>query len=136
MHNIFDLNEMDLEQVRGIAKELGLHVSKKMEKKDIAYMILDKEAAMNALTPAEKPRRGRPRKQQPQTEKDNKEIRRQENGTESQPVQEKKTRGRKPSRTVEETPAADEVKTESQTETAQPQDMPVRKRRGRKSAET
>ena len=63
MHNIFDLNEMDLEQVRGIAKELGIHVTKKMEKKDIAYMILDKEAAINAHNTPEKPKRGRPRKQ-------------------------------------------------------------------------
>ena len=33
MHNIFDLNEMDLEQVRAVAKELGIHVTKKMEKR-------------------------------------------------------------------------------------------------------
>ena len=39
MHNIFDLNEMDIEQVRSIAKELGIHINKKMEKKDIAYLI-------------------------------------------------------------------------------------------------
>ena len=63
MHNIFDLNDMDLEQVRNIAKELGVHVNKKMEKKDIAYMILDKEASINAQTEPEKPKRGRPKKQ-------------------------------------------------------------------------
>ena len=63
MHNIFDLNDMDLEQVRNIAKELGVHVNKKMEKKDIAYMILDKEAAINAQSAPEKPKRGRPKKQ-------------------------------------------------------------------------
>ena len=58
MHNIFDLNEMDIEQVRSIAKELGIHINKKMEKKDIAYLILDKEAAINAHTPqAEKPKK-------------------------------------------------------------------------------
>ena len=66
MHNIFDLNEMDLEQVRSIAKELGIHVTKKMEKKDISYLILDKEAAINAHSAPEKPekkKRGRPKKQ-------------------------------------------------------------------------
>ena len=67
MHNIFDLNEMDLEQVRAIANELGIHVGKKMEKKDIAYMILDKEAALNAQNAPEKPKRGRPKKQKVQT---------------------------------------------------------------------
>ena len=66
MHNIFDLNEMDLEQIRAIADELGIHVGKKMEKKDIAYMILDKEAALNAQNAPEKPKRGRPKKQKTQ----------------------------------------------------------------------
>ena len=76
MHNIFDLNEMDLEQVRAIANELGIHVGKKMEKKDIAYMILDKEAALNAQNAPEKPKRGRPKKQKVQREND-----RTENGS-------------------------------------------------------
>ena len=62
MHTIFDLNEMELEQVRELAKELKIHTTKKMDKKEISYLILDKEAAINAHTAPEKPKRGRPKK--------------------------------------------------------------------------
>ena len=31
MHTIFDLNEMELEQVRELAKELKIHTTKKMD---------------------------------------------------------------------------------------------------------
>ena len=34
MHTIFDLNEMELEQVRELAKELKIHTTKKMDKKE------------------------------------------------------------------------------------------------------
>ncbi len=62
MHTIFDLNEMELEQVRELAKELKIHITKKMDKKEISYLILDKEAAINAHNEPAKPKRGRPRK--------------------------------------------------------------------------
>ncbi len=153
MHNIFDLNEMDLEQVRDIAKELGIHINKKMEKKDIAYLILDKEAAINAQTAPEKPKRGRPRKQQPQNapvtaeDTDRTADRKTAKDTtgQAQPTQpveeqapEKKTRGRRgPKKRAEEqandTPAVQtEVKEEAREQPAQ---MTGKKRNTRKVAE-
>lgn len=65
MHNIFDLKEMDMDQLRSLASELEVKGSKRMEKDDLVYAILDKEAEQNAKNAAqEKPakRRGRPKK--------------------------------------------------------------------------
>ena len=108
MHNIFDLNEMDLEQVRAIANELGIHVGKKMEKKDIAYMILDKEAALNAQNAPEKPKRGRPKKQKAQAVTEG-EAGNQKEASEDQQNTIKKSKGRKPAKTeaAQDAPAAD-----------------------------
>ena len=65
MHNIFDLKEMDTDRLRSLASELDVKGFKKMEKDDLVYAILDKEAEQNAKNagpdkPAKK--RGRPRK--------------------------------------------------------------------------
>ena len=116
MHNIFDLNEMDLEQVRSIAKELGIHVTKKMEKKDISYLILDKEAAINAHSAPEKPekkKRGRPKKQPSNPEEAAKAAAPQQNAAPAeenrQPAPAK--RGRK-KKTAEESAAKSETKNE------------------------
>ena len=136
MHNIFDLNEMDIEQVRSIAKELGIHINKKMEKKDIAYLILDKEAAINAHTPqAEKPKRGRPRKQpvqpaQAEVPAQDKEAAGQAAAQNEQAVQEKTRKKRGPRKRQDETPAEGAAQS---TETAQSQDTQAAsgKRRGR-----
>ena len=65
MHKIFDLKEMDIEQLRTIASELEVKGFKRMEKDDLVYAILDEEARKNALNAPDKPerpRRGRPRK--------------------------------------------------------------------------
>ena len=65
MHKIFDLKEMDIEQLRALAGELEIKGFKKMEKDDLVYAILDEEARKNALNAPERPeraRRGRPRK--------------------------------------------------------------------------
>lgn len=136
MHNIFDLNEMDIEQVRSIAKELGIHINKKMEKKDIAYLILDKEAAINAHTPqAEKPKRGRPRKQpvqpaQAEVSAQDKEAAGQAAAQNEQSAQEKTRKKRGPRKRQDETPAEGAALS---TETAQSQDTQAAsgKRRGR-----
>ena len=136
MHNIFDLNEMDIEQVRSIAKELGIHINKKMEKKDIAYLILDKEAAINAHTPqAEKPKRGRPRKQpvqpaQAEVSAQDKEAAGQAAAQNEQAAQEKTRKKRGPRKRQDETPAEGAAQS---TETAQSQDTQAAsgKRRGR-----
>ena len=65
MHNIFDLKEMDLEQLRALGQELEVKGFKKMQKEDLIYAILDKEAEKNAKNAPERPekkKRGRPKK--------------------------------------------------------------------------
>ena len=65
MHKIFDLKEMDMDQLRSLASELNVKGFKKMEKDDLVYAILDEEARQDALkAPArpEKAKRGRPKK--------------------------------------------------------------------------
>ena len=134
MHNIFDLNEMDLEQVRAIAEELGIRVGKKLEKKDIAYMILDKEAALNAANAPEKPKRGRPKKQKVQeaapADADRNAV--QDGNAEGrQQTGQRKGRGRKAG------DGAAAVQTEeTAAENARKQDNPEKKKRGRKKADS
>ena len=65
MHNIFDLKEMELEQLRSLASELEIKGFKRLDKDGLVYAILDREAEINAKNaPAndDKPRRGRPKK--------------------------------------------------------------------------
>ena len=45
MHNIFDLKEMEIEQLHVLAQELEIKGFKKMKKDDLIYSILDVEAA-------------------------------------------------------------------------------------------
>ena len=68
MHKIFDLREMDIDQLRSLAEELKVKSYKKMEKEDLVYAILDEEAKLNALNAPEKPKRGRPRKEKTASE--------------------------------------------------------------------
>ncbi len=66
MHKIFDLREMEIDQLRTLAGELNVKGFKRMEKDDLVYAILDEEAKQNALKAPEKPakpKRGRPRKE-------------------------------------------------------------------------
>lgn len=66
MHNIFDLKEMDIEQLRSLSEELGVKGYKRKEKDELVYEILDEEARQNALKAPEVPqkrKRGRPRKE-------------------------------------------------------------------------
>ena len=65
MHNIFDLKEMDLEQLIALGEKLEVKGFKKMQKEDLVYAILDKEAEQNAKNAPERPekkKRGRPKK--------------------------------------------------------------------------
>ena len=65
MHNIFDLKEMELEQLRSLASELQVKGTKRLDKDGLVYAILDREAELNAKNAPEKdskPRRGRPKK--------------------------------------------------------------------------
>jgi predicted transcriptional regulator of viral defense system len=48
MHKIFDLKEMDMDQLRTLASELEVKGFKRMEKDDLVYAILDEEARKNA----------------------------------------------------------------------------------------
>ena len=67
MHNIFDLKEMELEQLRSLASELEIKGSKRLDKDALVYAILDREAernAKNAPARQEKPKRGRPKKEE------------------------------------------------------------------------
>lgn len=135
MHNIFDLKEMDIEQLRNLGSELQVKNFKKMEKDDLVYAILDKEAEQNAKNAPEKPakpKRGRPRKedkasaaapkaeQKSAVEKPAKAEEKKEEQTvvkeepKSEPeahatVQQPKKRGRKPKNAAAETPAATET---------------------------
>ena len=67
MHNIFDLKEMDLAQLQALGEKLEVKGFKKMQKEDLVYAILDKEAEQNAKNAPERPekkRRGRPKKEE------------------------------------------------------------------------
>ena len=135
MHKIFDLREMDVEQLRALAEELNVKGFKKLEKEDLVYAVLDEEAKQNALKAPEKkekPKRGRPRKESAQKPEAKKEIAQEkavedvETKTEeskaevkAEPAQSQpKKKGRKPKNEKKETdikqeaPAAEAVKEE------------------------
>ncbi len=116
MHKIFDLREMDIDQLRKLGEELNVKGFKKMEKDDLVYAILDEEAKQNSLKAPEKqekPKRGRPRK----TEKAEK-VEKTEIKEEAKEENTGKKRGRKPKNAVKveaapapaaETPAAEPI---------------------------
>ena len=106
MHKIFDLREMDVEQLRALAEELNVKGFKKMEKDDLVYAVLDEEAKQNALKAPEKkekPKRGRPRKEEQAQKNEPKKEKAEEKAVEA--VEKK----------------AEEVKTEIKTEPVQAQ---------------
>lgn len=67
MHNIFDLKEMELEKLHSLASELEIKGYKRLDKDALIYAILDKEAERNAKNAPEKPKRGRPKKNEKAT---------------------------------------------------------------------
>ena len=110
MHNIFDLKEMELEQLRSLASELQVKGTKRLDKDGLVYAILDREAELNAKNaPAKdsKPRRGRPKKEEKPAAEAKAEV------PENKPV-EKKQQEKKP-QPKKETPKAD-VNKEQNTE--------------------
>lgn len=118
MHKIFDLREMDVDQLRSLAEELKVKGFKKMEKDDLVYAILDEEAKLNALNAPEKQaksKRGRPRKD----EKPAREVK----------SEEKQIKEEKP--ISEEKPSEAEPKVEAAPE-AKESTKPSAKKRGRK----
>ena len=125
MHKIFDLREMEIEQLHAMAEELKIKGQKKMEKEDLVYAILDEEAKLNAINAPDKPakpKRGRPRKEDKsvkQTEKaevkaekteEKPEVAETAAKEETQAKPANKKRGRKPKNAQkEEEPAKQEV---------------------------
>ncbi len=119
MHNIYDLKEMELEQLRSLASELEIKGFKRLDKDGLVYAILDREAVINAQNaPAreDKPRRGRPKK----AAKPAAEAKPENESTEPKPVQaeaepaeiseqpaekQPKKRGRKPKAAADAKPA-------------------------------
>ena len=133
MHKIFDLKEMDLEQLRSLASELEVKGFKKMEKDDLVYAILDEEARKNAANIPDKPakKRGRPKKAEDQSVKQDAQKQQkvakveevtatkeettvnnkpEETKEQSQQTAQKKKSGRKPKNAKPETPQAEPVK--------------------------
>ena len=120
MHNIFDLKEMEMEQLHSLASELEIKGFKRLDKDALVYAILDKEAeqnAKNAPVKAEKPKRGRPKK----AEKPASQPAAQVEAEEKKPVEQEpqpKKRGRKPKSEQTNAPDATQKLTENKnTET-------------------
>ena len=148
MHKIFELREMDMDQLHGIASELNIKGFKKMEKDDIVYAILDEEARHNAHNAPDTPvkaKRGRPKKSENQkeskTEKPAEPVKVQEEKVEvieTKPAeakqaekpadkQQQKKRGRKPKSTKADAEAAAVPETTEEVVTEIPADEPKEK---------
>ena len=131
MHKIFDLREMDIDQLRSLAEELKVKGYKKMEKDDLVYAILDEEAKLNAVNAPEKPKRGRPRKEKPADTKSVEAV-----TAEEKPIEKKeKAEARKAeARKKDEKKAA--PTTESKPAETAEQNENAGKKRGKKSKKT
>ena len=151
MHKIFDLREMDIEQLRALAEELNVKGFKKLEKEDLVYAVLDEEAKQNALKAPEKkekPKRGRPRKdaaaQKAEPKKENieekpveteqvkvEEPKPEEKEDQGKTQQQKKKKARKPkaekkeAETNSDVSATEEAKVEEEIVPAKPEKAPV-----------
>ena len=132
MHNIFDLKEMEVENLRSLASELQIKGFKRLDKDGLVYAILDREAELNAKNaPATEPKskKGRPKKaakpaevnaeaapqpakqaEAPQAKPEKKQESKPEQKQEQKPEQkEAKKRGRKPKQSAEQKPAEPQV---------------------------
>ena len=145
MHNIYDLKEMGLEQLRALASELSVKGHKRLDKDGLVYAILDREAVINAQkAPAEEPKAKRVRQRKaakpavataepaqepvkqteaPQEKTEKKQESKPEQKQEQKPEQkETKKRGRKPKQSAEQKPAEPQV-AEQKAEEAQAQEQ-------------
>ena len=143
MHKIFDLKEMDMDQLRSLASELDVKGFKRMEKDDLVYAILDEEARKNALNAPDKPvkKRGRPKKVEKQQQEESltdlpaeiKITTQEENKVAENPEEkaETKKRGRKPKNAPAEVPET--VRQEKEvTETSEPEQNPANRQKKQK----
>ena len=159
MYNIFDLKEMEIEQLHALGQELEIKGYKKMAKDDLIYAILDVEAAKNAKNAPERPekkKRGRPKKsenavkpaEQTETEPKEKPEEKVAEHVAEAPKQQKKAKQRKqqkekpaeqaavpetPAAPVEETPVAEtkEVAAENADSEEKPEKREKRQKRAR-----
>ena len=137
MHNIYELKEMAVEQLNAIAEDLKIKGYKKMDVETLRYAILDEEAVQNAMKAPEKPekpKRGRPRKEnktelpKKETEAQNKETEKPKKQAEEKKSVEKKNKKEEPKPEV--TPEAQEaVKAESTPKA----EKPAQKKRNKKA---
>ena len=116
MHNIFDLKEMEVENLRSLASELQIKGFKRLDKDGLVYAILDREAELNAKNaPATEPKakKGRPKKAAKPAEVNAEaapQPAKQADAPQAKPEQkpeqkEAKKRGRKPKQSAEQKPA-------------------------------
>ena len=113
MHKIFELKEMDLDQLRNLASELEVKGFKRLQKEDLIYAIIDAEAIKTAQTAPEKTSKkiGRPKKVETSV----------------------KTEAKQPKTAVQELPAPVEQKKEVKEEKKEEvRETAVPKKRGRK----
>ena len=109
MHKIFELKEMELDQLRNLASELEVKGFKRLQKEDLIYAIIDAEAIKTAQTAPEKPskKRGRPKKVEPIQEATAPvEPKKEEKKEEQKEVPDLKKRGRKPKKENKQAEAA------------------------------
>ena len=149
MHKIFELKEMDDEQLLGIAAELGIKGAKKKDKDSLIYEIMDKEAVLDSQKAPEKPakKRGRPRKNASASEQniDSKPDTAKQDPTaetaESRPQKSQedksvKKRGRKPrAASQEEAPAVSAEGQQTDTQTVQQEAVKEDKRNRKAKAQ-
>ena len=121
MHKIFELKEMELDQLRALASDLEVKGFKKLQKDDLIYAIIDAEAIKTAQTAPEKPmkKRGRPKKTEAQALKKEPEQPKPETSATPAPAPAEvenaekkdvpKKRGRKPKNVVKETVRAQDA---------------------------
>lgn len=121
MYNIYELKEMELDQLRSIAADLEVKGFKKLEKGDLVYAILDADAIKSAQNAPERPakKRGRPKK----NEEDKSKQDTQENKPENLA---------KPAKTVTEKDIPSENLQQTQQSEKSQAEKPQPKKRGRK----
>jgi len=62
MYDILQLNDMLVPELQDIAEQLNISNFKKLEKQDLVYKILDKQAIMNAATATKNEEEGKGRR--------------------------------------------------------------------------
>ena len=104
MHNIFELQEMPLEQLQALAKELGITakaIKNAKTNKDLALLVLDAEAVIGAKTAPQQEKA--PRQRKPRTPRAAKPLPEAEKATEPSDKKAAETADKKPDKPATET---------------------------------